>query len=58
MDMEAWEEDMEKIDSEFGDYFLIEPMDSRESFNIMEDFVETVTEIAIHDRLWRRFISW
>ena len=51
MDMEAWEEDMEKIDSEFGDYLLIEPMDSRESFNIMEDFVETVTEIAIRDRL-------
>ncbi len=51
INMDAWEEDMEKIDSEPGGFIVIEPMDSRESFNIMEDFVETVTEIAIHDRL-------
>ena len=42
MDMEAWEEDMDKLDENFTDYAEINQMESGDSFEIMEEFVETL----------------
>jgi hypothetical protein len=44
MDMELWADDMEKVDENFGDYFVINPPESSDSFRIMEDFVYTLPE--------------
>jgi hypothetical protein len=44
MDLEGWEEDIEKIETNFTEYIVIDPLESRDSFGIMEDFVESLPE--------------
>ena len=44
MDIEAWSDEMEKIDNNFTDYVEIEQMESHDSFVIMADFVETLSD--------------
>ncbi|OGU16668.1 MAG: hypothetical protein A2X61_10820 [Ignavibacteria bacterium GWB2_35_12] len=39
---EDWAEQIEKIEKEREKYLMIEPMDSHESFRVMDDFIETV----------------
>jgi Uncharacterised protein family (UPF0158) len=41
-DAEGWEEDIEKIENNGKDYLQIEKLESRESFYIMESFVENL----------------
>jgi hypothetical protein len=41
-DTDIWEEELEKIETEWTDYIVIEKLDSRESFRIMEDFAEKI----------------
>jgi hypothetical protein len=39
-DTEFWEEELEKIEKEWTDYIVIEKLESREAFRIMELFAE------------------
>lgn len=41
---EGWEEDIKEIEENFKKYFQFEKMDSRDSFSVMRDFIETVTD--------------
>ena len=41
-DTEYWEEEFEKIENEWSDYVIISKMESREAFQIMEDFVDEI----------------
>jgi len=50
-DMEPWEEDIKEIEKNYDKYFEIEKMDSRESFQVMEDFVETVSDEKLRNKL-------
>jgi hypothetical protein len=50
-DPEPWDEEMEKIDSEWNDFVVLEKMDSREAFRVMEDFADEVEDKIFRDRL-------
>ncbi len=50
-DTEAWEEDINEIEENFDKYFQFEGMDSRESYQVMEDFVETVKDEKLREKL-------
>jgi hypothetical protein len=40
MDLDAWADELEKLEEDFTSYKEIEALDSRESFQIMADFAE------------------
>lgn len=44
IDFDAFKEQTEKFESSPSDYTVIEPMESRESFKIMEDFAEELDD--------------
>jgi hypothetical protein len=44
MDLGDWDDDLEKLETHFDEYQEIEPMDSTESFKIMEDFLDTIPD--------------
>ena len=44
MDIEVWAEEQEKLDSDFGNFFEIDPLESTDSFEIMEKFVDTLSD--------------
>ncbi|MCX6238718.1 MAG: UPF0158 family protein [Bacteroidia bacterium] len=44
MDTEAWSDEMEKLDDNFFDYKEIDQLESSDSFEIMADFVETLSD--------------
>jgi hypothetical protein len=48
---EPWDEEMEKIDSEWNDFVVLEKMDSSEAFRVMEDFADEVEDKIFRDRL-------
>ncbi|MDP2362329.1 MAG: UPF0158 family protein [Ignavibacteria bacterium] len=50
-DMEPWEEDIKEIEKNYDKYLQFEKMDSRESFKVMEDFVETVEDEELRKKL-------
>jgi hypothetical protein len=52
-DTEPWQETLDKLDENWGDYFEFEKMTSRESFGIMADFAETVDDQKLQDRLFK-----
>ena len=41
---EPWEKIMEKIENEWTDYMIFEKHESREAFQIMEDFVDKIDD--------------
>lgn len=43
-DSEIWEEELEKIENEWIDYSVISKMESREAFQIMEDFIDEIKD--------------
>ena len=51
VDTETWEEDINEIEKNFDKYFEFEKMDSRESFRVMEEFVETVEDKRLREKL-------
>ncbi|WMJ73748.1 UPF0158 family protein [Cytophagaceae bacterium ABcell3] len=51
-DMELWQEKMDKVEENWGYYFEFEKMTSHESFEIMADFVETVENQDLQERLF------
>ena len=48
---EFWEEDYKKIEENSDDYIRIDQMESHKSFQIMEDFVDTVVSEETRKRL-------
>jgi hypothetical protein len=50
-DTEAWEEDIKEVEENYDKYFQFEKMDSKESFQMMEDFVETVKDLELRNKL-------
>ena len=51
-DTELWQETLDKLDENWGEYFEFEKMTSQESFEIMSDFAETVDNQKLQDRLY------
>jgi hypothetical protein len=43
-DMEFWEDIIQEVENNEKDYIQFVPMDSRESYEVMEDFIVTVDE--------------
>jgi hypothetical protein len=53
MDSDAWEEENDKLENNFFDYFEIETLQSNNSFQIMEDFVDTLDNFnRLKERLY------
>jgi hypothetical protein len=52
-DVEQWQDTLDKLDENWGDYFEFEKMTSHESFEVMVDFAETVDNKKLQDRLYR-----
>lgn len=50
-DMEPWEDDIKEIEENYDKYLEFEKMDSRESFQVMEEFVETVRDEKLKEKL-------
>ena len=50
-EQEMWAEAIEEIDSEFDKYVVFEVVPSHESFKIMEEFIETVNDNKLQNRL-------
>jgi hypothetical protein len=44
MDMDAWTDENDKLEANFFDYYEIEQLESHDSFQIMEDFVDTLDD--------------
>lgn len=51
MDSELYKEDNEEIENNFGDYVEIMGMDSHESFRVITDFVETMDNDKLKEKL-------
>ena len=55
-DNEFWEEEMEAIDNNWGNFAVIEKMESWESFKVMEGFTEMIDDEFSRDEL-RKILS-
>ncbi|MEJ7683750.1 MAG: UPF0158 family protein [Segetibacter sp.] len=49
-DKELWEEAMEKVKENFRNYAVFKEMESHESFEVMEDFINEIPYKKIQDR--------
>ncbi len=50
-DEEPWQNDLDEIEENWGDYFEFEGMESRESFKLMADFAENVDDSNLQEKL-------
>ena len=50
-DKEVWEEDIKEVEENYDKYLEFENMDSRESFQVMEEFVVTVDDEELRKKL-------
>ncbi|MCF6268544.1 MAG: UPF0158 family protein [Melioribacteraceae bacterium] len=50
-DTELWEEDIKKVEENYDMYIKFENMDSKDSFQIMEDFTKNVEDVELKKRL-------
>ena len=53
MDSELWEEALEEINYKWPGFILIEEMDSREAYKIMEAFVSEIDDTKFQQKLTR-----
>lgn len=44
-DSEYWDDAKDEIENNFGSYVEVEKMDTHESFRLMENFIDTVTDL-------------
>jgi Uncharacterised protein family (UPF0158) len=51
MDEEAWEEELEKSEENFMDYQEMDAMQSSDSFKVMEDFAEQISDVKLKKQL-------
>jgi hypothetical protein len=52
-DTEFWEEEMEKIQKEWSHFVVLEKLESRESFNIMKNFIGEIDDEKMQQDLIR-----
>jgi len=50
-DSELWDDANEEIENNFDSYVEIEKMDSNESFRLMQNFIETIEDERLRDKL-------
>jgi hypothetical protein len=50
-DREFWEEDLKEIEEHYDDYLVFDNLTSNDSFEIMSDFADTITDSKILSRL-------
>ena len=48
---DPWEEDRQKVEQDPGKYLAFEPMDSHESYRMMEDFINQLDDDKLAQRL-------
>ena len=48
---EFWQSELEKIESEWSDYLILEKMSSYQSFSVMEDFTTSIENKEVRDIL-------
>jgi len=52
IDIDTWADEMSKIEENYDEYFELEPLPSHESFRIMEEFTNTLSQTSrLRDRL-------
>ena len=51
METDAWQDELEKLDKNFSEYQEIGAMKSRESFEMMADFAEKVSDKYLRNKL-------
>lgn len=51
VDLETWDDAIKEIENHFDSYIEIEKMNSNESFRLMQDFIETVENKRLWDKL-------
>ncbi len=51
MDLYAWQDELDKLDENFLDYHKISPMEASDSFRVMSDFAEQLTDKKLQDEL-------
>lgn len=51
MDTEPWEEMIETIENEWPDAIILEKMESREAFRVMEDFIDEIEDSKFQEDL-------
>jgi hypothetical protein len=51
MDTSAWQDELDKLDESFFEYREIEAMESNDSFRVMNDFAEQLSDIKLRDKL-------
>lgn len=52
-DEEFYQEEMQKVEENGQDYLEIEGMDSREGFQLMEDFAQQLNSSSLQEQLYR-----
>lgn len=51
METEAWKEDMEKVENDPAQYKEIESMSSSDSYQVMEDFIDSINDESMKSKL-------
>ena len=51
METDAWQDELDKLEKNFLEYQQIEAMESRESFDVMVDFAESVSDKYLQNKL-------
>ena len=52
IDTSAWEDELDKLEEHFMDYREIEAMESRDSFQVMEDFTDQLSDTRLQNQLY------
>ena len=48
---DEWDDDLKEIENNFDKYIMFEKMDSRESYRVMENFVDLVEDTELKNKL-------
>jgi hypothetical protein len=51
IDMDGWRDDLDKLDENPSDYNQIDAMEASDSFRVMADFAEQLTDSGLRDKL-------
>ena len=51
LELDVWSDAINEIDSNIGDYIQIEGMHSHDSFRVMENFIDTLDNERLKDKL-------
>lgn len=51
METVAWQDDLDKLDQNFLDYQEIYAMEAKDSFRVMNDFTEQITDTTLQNKL-------